>query len=56
LSKCGPTLPPRRRVADHHVVDAPARQEAEVFQQFGDFRDELVHGLNQQGPVASGSC
>ncbi|MNK95320.1 hypothetical protein D3C87_1155520 [compost metagenome] len=38
-------------VADHHVVDAPARQKAEIFQQFADFRDELIHGLHQQGPV-----
>lgn len=42
----------RRSEADHHVIDAPARQEAEVLQQLGDFRDELVHGLDQQGPVA----
>ena len=38
--------------ADHHVVDAPARQEAEVFQQFADFRHELVDRLHQQGPLA----
>nr|GFD30335.1 hypothetical protein [Tanacetum cinerariifolium] len=37
-------------VADHHIIDAPAWQEAKVFQQFGHFRDELVNGLNQQRP------
>ncbi|MNO95363.1 hypothetical protein D3C76_870040 [compost metagenome] len=37
--------------ADHHVIDPPARQETEVFQQFADFRDELVDRLNQQGPL-----
>ncbi len=42
----------RRGVADHHVIDAPARQEAEVFQQFADFRNELIHSLDQQGPLA----
>ncbi|MDT4854794.1 hypothetical protein FQZ97_891140 [compost metagenome] len=42
----------RRGVADHHVIDAPAWQETEVLQQFGDFRDELVDGLDQQCPVA----
>ncbi len=38
-------------VADHHVVDPPAGQEAELLQQLGDFRDELVYRLDQQGPV-----
>ena len=42
----------RGGVADHHVVDAPARQEAEVFQQLVDFRHELINGLYQQGPLA----
>ncbi len=41
----------RRGVADHHVVDAPVRQETEVLEQLGDFRDQLIHGLHQQGPV-----
>ena len=30
-STCAPTEPPVRREADHHVVDAPARQEAEAL-------------------------
>lgn len=38
-------------VADHYVVDPPAGQEAELLQQLGDFRDELVDRLDQQGPV-----
>ncbi|MCY1175322.1 hypothetical protein D9M73_155550 [compost metagenome] len=37
--------------ADHHIIDAPARQEAEVLEQFANFRHELVDGLYQQGPV-----
>src|SRR5690606_25340130 len=41
-------------VADHHVVDTPAGQEAEVLKQFGHFRHELVDRLYQEGPVAFG--
>ena len=37
--------------ADHHIVNAPLGQKFELFQQFGDFRHELVDGLHQQGPV-----
>ncbi|MNE24005.1 hypothetical protein D3C80_1172790 [compost metagenome] len=44
----------RRCKADHHIVDAPAWQEAEVLQQLADFRHELVDRLHQQGPVALG--
>ena len=40
--------------ADHQVVDAPLGQELEVLQQLGHFRNELVDGLDQQGPVALG--
>ncbi|MCY1537472.1 hypothetical protein D9M68_729670 [compost metagenome] len=39
---------------DHHVIDAPAGQETELLEQLGHVRDELVHGLDQQGPVAFG--
>ncbi|MNE34026.1 hypothetical protein D3C80_1277270 [compost metagenome] len=42
----------RGGIADHDIVDAPARQEAELLEQFGNFRDELVDSLHQQGPVA----
>ncbi|MNJ68447.1 hypothetical protein D3C77_646980 [compost metagenome] len=34
-------------IADHHVVDAPVGEKAKLFEQFGDFRDELVDGLHQ---------
>ncbi|MOA40750.1 hypothetical protein D3C78_1626530 [compost metagenome] len=37
--------------ADHHIVDAPAWQEAKVLQQLMDFWHELVDRLYQQGPV-----
>ncbi len=40
--------------ADHHVVDAPARQEAELFEQRGHVRIPAVHVLDQQGPVVVG--
>ncbi|MNQ91302.1 hypothetical protein D3C85_1066750 [compost metagenome] len=40
--------------ADHHVIDAPAGQEAELLEQLGHIRDELVDGLHQQGPIAFG--
>src|SRR3546814_19354339 len=38
--------------ADHHVVDAPARQEIELRQQRGDVGVPLVDVLHQQCPVA----
>ena len=41
-----------RRVADHDVIQAPARQEGEVLQQGGDLRHIVIHRLYQQGPVA----
>lgn len=40
--------------ADHHVIDAPAWQEAELLQQLGHFRYKLVDRLHQQGPLALG--
>ncbi len=41
-------------VADHDVVDAPARHEVERVDQTGDIRQVLVDILYQQGPVAVG--
>src|SRR5690554_3727364 len=43
-----------RGIADHDVVESPARQEVEVFKQLGDFGYIVVHRLYQQGPVALG--
>ena len=40
--------------ADHHVVDAPARQEVEMPQDFAHVHVPLVHVLDQQGPVVVG--
>ena len=42
----------RRGVADHDVVEAPARYEVERFQQLGDFGHIVIHGLHQQRPAA----
>ncbi len=39
-------------IADHHIVNAPARQKAEWLQQGGHFRHELVDRLDQQRPLA----
>jgi len=40
--------------ADHHVIHAPTRQEAEVLDQGAHVRIPLVHVLHQQGPVVVG--
>ena len=42
--------------ADHDVVDAPARQEAELLQQRGHVRIPFVDVLDQQGPVMVGQA
>lgn len=41
----------RSGIADHHIVDAPVGQKAEMLDQHGDVRHELVDRLHQQGPV-----
>ena len=40
--------------ADHHVVDAPARQEGEGFDELAHVGIPLVDVLHQQGPIAFG--
>ena len=44
----------RRGEADHHVVDAPARQEIETFKQGPHVGIPLVDVLHEQGPVVIG--
>ncbi|OBX35753.1 hypothetical protein A8U91_00087 [Halomonas elongata] len=43
-----------RRIADHDVVEAPAGQEVEAFEQFGHLGNVVVHRLDQQRPVPLG--
>ena len=42
----------RRGVADHHVVQAPFRQEGKRFHQGRHFRPPVIHGLHDQRPAA----
>ncbi|CAM5398271.1 hypothetical protein SSTU70S_01500 [Stutzerimonas stutzeri] len=44
----------RRGVADHHIVDAPVREKAELPEQLGDLGYQLIDGLDQQRPVTLG--
>src|SRR5690606_39938090 len=39
------------RVADHHIVQAPTGNKAEVIQELIDLGHPLIHGLHQQCPA-----
>jgi len=51
LVDVGANRSPGRRVADHHVVDAPGGQETKAVEQGPDVQVPLVHVLHQQRPV-----
>src|SRR5690606_26276610 len=40
-----------RRIAHHHVVNAPARKEAEMLEQIGDVRHPLINLLYEERPM-----
>ncbi len=45
-----------RGQADHHVVDPPAGEEVEAFDQIGHGRNVRVHVLDEHRPVRRSEC